>query len=200
MTAKELLVSVPFVHRVGPLLVGGLGGVLGVAGFVFFGDDNPNALAWGFGAGIFSVVSVAIALVTKTPLGSVGAELRDKLKGLRLYIRLAEKDRLHYLQSPQGAIRERVSAEDSREVLKLHERLLPWAVVLGEEKRWVRELDRLYRNQSPEWMSGTNPRLVASLVSLTQATSVSFRSSASGGTGGGGSAGGGGGGGGGGGR
>jgi len=200
MTTEGLFVSAPFVHRLGPLFVAGLAGVLAVAGFVFFGDDNANAVAWGFGVGIFAAVSVAIALVAKTPLGATGAELRDELKGLRQYIRLAEKDRLHYLQSPKGAIRERVSADDPREVLKLYEKLLPWAVVLGEEKRWVKELDRLYRDRSPEWISGTSPRLIASLGSFSQATQASFRSSSSGGTGGGGSAGGGGGGGGGGGR
>jgi hypothetical protein len=200
MTQEGLLASVPFVQRLGPLFVAGLAGVLAVAGFVFFGDDNANGVAWGFGAAIIAMVSAAVALVVKTPLGPAGAELRDYLKGLRVYIRLAEKDRLQYLQSPKGAIRERVSAEDPREVLKLYERLLPWAVVLGEEKRWTRELDRLYRDQSPDWITGTSPRLLASLGSFSQATSASFRSSSSGGTSGGGSAGGGGGGGGGGGR
>jgi len=200
MTEDGVFISAPFVHRLGPLLVGGLAGVLAVAGFAFFGDQEANLPTWGFGLGIFSAVSAAIALVAKTPLGAVGAELRDELKGLRLYIRLAEKDRLHYLQSPKGAIRERVSAEDPREVLKLYERLLPWAVVLGEEKRWAKELDRLYRDQSPDWMRGTQTGLATSLGSFSRATSASFRSSSSGGTGGGGSAGGGGGGGGGGGR
>jgi uncharacterized membrane protein YgcG len=200
MTEGGLLASVPFVQRLAPLFVAGLAGVLAVAGFVFFGDADATGVAWGFGTGIIAMVSFAVALVAKTPLGPTGSELRDYLKGLRVYIRLAEKDRLHYLQSPKGAIRERVSADDSRKVLKLYERLLPWAVVLGEEKRWAKELDRLYRDQSPDWMTGTSPHLIASLGSFSQATSASFRSSSSGGTGGGGSAGGGGGGGGGGGR
>jgi len=200
MAEAELFMTAPFVQRLGPILVSGFAGVLAVAGFAFFGDDNANAVTWVMGGGIFALISAAIALVSKTPLGPQGAELRDELKGLRMYIRLAEKDRLHYLQSPKGAIRERVSPENPTEVLKLYEKLLPWAVVLGEEKRWTKELDRLYRDQSPEWMTGTNPRLLASLGSFSKATQASFRSSSSGGTGGGGSAGGGGGGGGGGGR
>jgi uncharacterized membrane protein len=72
--------------------------------------------------------------------------------------------------------------------------------VVGEEKKWMRELDRLYRDESPAWITGTDPRFLSSLSSLTTATQSSFRSSSSGGTSGGGSAGGGGGGGGGGGR
>ena len=200
MVTEGVYASVPIPHRLGPIFVGGLAAILGVSGYALFGSETVDILTRAITVGIVVSAVVAILLIAKTPLGPAGAELRDELKGLRLYIRFAEKDRLHYLQSPQGAIRERVSAEDSREVLKLHERLLPWAVILGEEKRWVKELDRLYQDQSPDWISGTSPRLIASLGSFSQATSTSFGSSSSGGTGGGGSAGGGGGGGGGGGR
>lgn len=200
MVNGGLTLSVPFVVRLGPLLVAALAGALAVAGFVFVGEEDVGGLVWAVGAATLALVSLSVFLVSKTPLGSTGAHLRDELKGLRVYIRLAEKDRLHYLQSPQGAVRERVSPDDSRQVLKLYERLLPWAVVLGEEKRWVKELDRLYRDQSPDWMTGTGRGLMASLASFSSATQSSFRSSSSGGTSGGGSAGGGGGGGGGGGR
>lgn len=141
-----------------------------------------------------------LSIAFRTPLGDAGAEARDFLAGLKLYIRLAEKDRLAYLQSPQGALREKVSADDPREVLKLYERLLPWAVVLGEEKRWLRELDALYRDQQPTWIDSPNPGFMNSLSSFQSATASSFQSSSSGGSSGGGSAGGGGGGGGGGGR
>lgn len=39
------------------------------------------------------------------PLTDTGAELRNYLKGVKLYIGLAEADRLHGLQSPEGAAR-----------------------------------------------------------------------------------------------
>jgi hypothetical protein len=200
MTSEGFYRQVPLVSRMGPGLVAGLAGMTSIAGFVFLNDQEGNLLTWIGGGSGLAMAAAAIFAVAKTPLATAGAELRDYLKGLTEYIKLAETDRLHYLQSPQGALREKISADDPRQVLKLYERLLPWAVVVGEEKRWVKELDRLYRDESPTWITGQNTRLLSSLGSLSQATASSFRSSSTGGTGGGGSAGGGGGGGGGGGR
>ena len=200
MKAAGFYRKVPVVDRLAPVFVGGLAGILTLAGVVFLGDREATALAWGLGLANASLAVGAILLVAKTPLGAAGSELRDYLAGLKMYIRLAEKDRLHYLQSPTGALRERVSVDDPREVLRLSERLLPWAVVVGEEKRWMGELDRLYRDQQPTWISSGHSGLLGSLSSFSRATQASFRSSSSGGTSGGGSAGGGGGGGGGGGR
>ena len=192
--------TVPLVVRMGPILVALLAGILGVAGFVLAGEDELRLFTGVAGVSAIALAIVAIALVAKTPLGAAGSELRDYLKGLALYIGLAEKDRLHFLQSPEGALREKISVDDPRQVLKLYERLLPWAVVVGEEKRWMKELDRLYRDESPTWVTGSDTRFLSSLSSLSAATQSSFRSSSTGGTSGGGSAGGGGGGGGGGGR
>ena len=46
-----------------------------------------------------------VALADVRPLTEHGREPRDHLEGLRLYIRLAEADRLRVLQSPSGALR-----------------------------------------------------------------------------------------------
>jgi len=67
----------------------------------------------------------------------------DHLWGMRDYIALAEKDRLAFLQSPQGAeLRHDVSID--AQVLVLNEKLLPYAVLFGLEKEWVRELGVRY--------------------------------------------------------
>lgn len=73
--------------------------------------------------------------------------LVDHLWGVHDYIRLAEKDRLAMLQSPSGAL---TTPLGDLEVLKLHERLLPYAVLFGLEKEWMRELDLRYRTLPPE--------------------------------------------------
>ncbi|WP_227497101.1 DUF2207 domain-containing protein [Planctomonas psychrotolerans] len=105
-------------------------------------------------------------------------------------------------------------AADEQQVVRLYERLLPYAVLWGIEEQWAEELDRLYASSGtgPDWYAGPRPYNSASFVGLTgslhaQATSVSATawaaSGGSGGTGGsmgGGFSGGGGGGGGGGGR
>jgi|GEM_PF-1713655 len=61
----------------------------------------------------------------------------DALWGLRDYIAWAEADRLVFHQSPSGA---RVREQDAAGMLHLHERLLPFAVLFGLEKEWLREL------------------------------------------------------------
>ena len=106
------------------------------------------------------------------------------------------------LQSPQGAERTPVSADDPREVLKLNEKVLPYAVLFGLEKEWAQELSRYYVDASPDWYSGSgafNAAIFAtsiSSISASASSSMSGSSSSSGGSGGGGSSGGGGGGGG----
>jgi len=71
----------------------------------------------------------------------------DHLWGLRDYISLAEKDRLTFLQSPSGAqLRHDVSID--AQVLVLNEKLLPYAVLFGLEKEWVRELGANYESLS----------------------------------------------------
>ncbi|TFD04398.1 DUF2207 domain-containing protein [Cryobacterium sinapicolor] len=165
-----------------------------------------------------------------------GAEQRDYLKGMRVYLELAEADRFRMLQSPDGAPRVAVptvpgvasgavpgpvadaaGAPDTVELVKLYEKLLPFAVLWGVEREWAKELVVLYEHGAPEpdWLvsqagfsaygfGNAMNGLVASV--LTSATPPASSGggigggSFSGGSGGGGFSGGGGGGGGGGGR
>jgi uncharacterized membrane protein YgcG len=145
---------------------------------------------------------ITIAVVSRSPLTEKGAELRDHLEGLHLYIRVAEKDRIRVLQSPEGAERTPVDTTDRGQMLTLYERVLPFAVVFDEEKRWAKELGEYYDEQPPEWYSGTGAFSTAafasgiSSVATSAASAYSASSSSSGGSSGGGSSGGGGGGGG----
>ncbi|WP_240665827.1 DUF2207 domain-containing protein [Agromyces sp. LHK192] len=146
-------------------------------------------------------VVAAVLLLVKHPLRTKGAEVRDHLAGLELYIRMAEADRLAYLQSPAGALRTPVAADDPEQVLQLDERLLPWAVLLGQEKAWTAELGRSYERmgRQPDWYSGShlfNAAVFSSAIGGMSSSVTSTYSASSGGSGGGASAGGGGGGGG----
>ncbi|NQX16519.1 DUF2207 domain-containing protein [Rathayibacter sp. VKM Ac-2857] len=149
-----------------------------------------------------AVGAVVCVLLAKVPLTAAGAELRDHLKGLELYLRLAEADRFAMLQSPKGADRRSVGPV---EVVEVTERLLPWAVLLGLEKEWSAALATAYEQtgESPGWYSGRAgfqaaafAGSVASFSSTASSYVGSSSSSSSGGAGGGGSSGGGGGGGG----
>lgn len=142
-----------------------------------------------------------------------GRAAKDFLDGLKLYLTVAEEARLRVLQSPQGA--ERIDVGDNLEVVKLYEKLLPWAVVWGVEDQWMRELEVRVAaaDTTPDWFMGRNgfeaalfSAAVRGMTTMTTAPSTSSwsgsgsGSSFSGGSFGGGFSGGGGGGGGGGGR
>ena len=71
----------------------------------------------------------------------------DHLWGIRDYISFAEKDRLAFLQSPRGAIL-RTDTALAAQTLLLNEKLLPYAVLFGLEKEWVRELGVQYESLS----------------------------------------------------
>jgi uncharacterized membrane protein YgcG len=160
---------------------------------------------------VLAVIVTLAFLIDVRPLTARGAELRDYLKGVTVYISLAEADRLRVLQSPQGALRTPYRPADKGpvttepvQVLKLYEKLLPIAVLTGEEKQWSRVLGDYYENtgQLPTWYVGNTPFSAAYFATAvtgfttTTAASGSAGSSSSSGSSGGGSVGGGGGGGG----
>lgn len=67
--------------------------------------------------------------------------VRAHLAGMREYIAVAEREPLRYLQSVQGAqLRADVESDAALERFLLNERMLPYAVIFGEEKSWVRML------------------------------------------------------------
>ncbi|GAA3646146.1 DUF2207 domain-containing protein [Microbacterium marinilacus] len=95
---------------------------------------------------------------------ALGQEHRRHLSGLRDYIRLAEQDRLRLLQSPEGALRTPAGAltpggqalglsamptagdpvaQSGLDRYVLNERLLPYAILFRQERRWERELESL---------------------------------------------------------
>ena len=80
-----------------------------------------------------------------------GIEMAAYLDGLREYISLAEAERLQVLQSVQGA------DTSPAGVVKLYERLLPYAALFGYETSWLKTLSRYYEDlrTAPTWCAGT---------------------------------------------
>ena len=153
------------------------------------------------------VTAIAFGMsFTSYRLTDRGLALKRYLEGLKMYIGVAEEERLRLLQSPEGAEKvESVTAggTDPKQLVKLYEKVLPYAVVFGQERQWAKQLGAYYENagQQPDWYSGQsafNAAMFSSAVSglSTSASSASSYSSSSGGSSGGGSVGGGGGGGG----
>lgn len=104
-------------------------------------------------------------------LSAAGVERRDYLTGMKVYLDLAEADRFRMLQSPEGALRVTVpravpgtptapaaSAPDTVELVKLYEKLLPYAVLWGVEREWAAELAVYYEQDAtpPGWFVSQN--------------------------------------------
>lgn len=192
----------------------------GVAGFVFgivaidAAMGGPWPLVFAAAGGVAALATPILVAVVR-PLTERGRALRDRLEGLRVYIRLAEADRLAMLQSPSGALRgpggrpewmARATPVTDDDVLRLTERLLPYSVLFGLDREWARELAALYdaRDETPGWFAGRDGFTAVAFASgvhgfstaSTASWSGSSSSSTSSSSGGGGASGGGGGGGG----
>jgi uncharacterized membrane protein YgcG len=178
-------------------------------GFVsFFAAAKLDTVPlWGLGAGLLLaglLVTVLAGVMRARTLAGVTAY--DELLGLKDYIKLAEADRLKFLQSPQGA--EKVAAaglkpDDPKFKVKLFESLLPYAMLFDLEKDWAKQFKDIYTTP-PGWYQGNWSTfnavyLANSIGGFSAGTSVAFSppaSSGGSGFGGGGFSGGGGGGGG----
>ena len=173
----------------------------------FFFAVNPGIFIWlllGHGFGFaFSGACIFIGILNlflkpkSVYLLDKGLEAERKLLGLRLYIQVAEEDRINFANAPA-------------KTPELFEKLLPYAMVFGLEKKWAKEFEGIYTSP-PSWYEGGTTAFsslvfaesMSSLSSVTtQAIASSVLSSSrsswggSSGSGGGGSSGGGGGGGG----
>ncbi|HEY4225650.1 MAG TPA: DUF2207 domain-containing protein [Pseudolysinimonas sp.] len=190
-------------------------GILAIVGAVLlfltaFASDSGLGIALGVigaNAGAWIVIGIFASISGIRPLTLDGSKLYDQLMGLKLYISLAEADRLKMLQSISGA--DKISTSDGNQIIKIYERLLPYAVLFGLEQQWSAELATYYGTTSPDWYSGNMAGFsagafagsIASFSTFAALTTSSSSSggggfSSSGGSGGGGSSGGGGGGGG----
>lgn len=150
-----------------------------VAGwFIVFWAANA-----GVGNALLTIQLVAILLGSVIVIGfggvprrrtRLGSEVLEHLQGLREYLTIAEEDRLRVLQSPQGAQRSRVDPTDGTAVVKLYEKLLPWAIVWGVEKEWGDVLGRHYAETQTE---PTNLQFSSGFAGLTGfSTSVQYSS------------------------
>jgi len=170
------------------MVVGFLAFITVFVALELFDDVSPLALLVIPGTFIAGIVAFVLAL-RPLQFTEKGREARDYLEGMKLYLTVAEQDRLRMLQSPQGA--ERIDVGNNLELVKLYERLLPWAVVWGVEDRWMRELEiRIAAtDETPDWFVGRSGFEVALFTTavrgMTTTTTAPASSSSWSGSGGG---------------
>lgn len=141
----------------------------------------PLTLAW---FGIMTSFIIAIVFATLMPQKTKeGTSLRDSLLGLKMYIGVAEKDRIEFHNAPE-------------KTPELFEKLLPYAMIFGLTDIWVAEFKDVVK-EPLGWYSGSgNAWALSTLGTDLNTFSSSFASSSTPSSSGGGSSGGGGGGGG----
>lgn len=118
-----------------------------------------------FIAGFFSLIAGIITLifVSKMPARTAtGTALRDHLLGNKLYMQVAEADRIKTLQSVAGA--ERINTNDGAQVVKLYEKLLPLAMMFGIEKQWSRQFATITPDYQPGWYTTNSGVFNAALL------------------------------------
>ncbi|MFZ4840991.1 DUF2207 domain-containing protein [Mycetocola saprophilus] len=180
-------------------------------GMTITAASQGGAPAVAVGATVITGITMLLTLLFAMPVAALSADgMRavEYLKGLKLYLEVAEEDRLRILQSPQGAERVDVTASatgadfgaaaiEPQRVLRLYEALLPYAVLWGVEKEWVKTLAGRYETDlsEPNWYVGHNGFNAAALgvgiAGFNSAVSTASSWSNSGGSGVGGSMGGG---------
>ena len=184
----------PFLLATAALLIGGAVSI----------TLPSNALtewrAIGLFAGIGGLGFVFSASMGIRPLTPKGRRVYDYLDGLRLYMKSDGALRLQILQRTEGGKTTPIEWGNPGQVLELHERLLPYAIMFGLDRSWLGHLSVQYEAQSrnPRWYYGPRPwepdRFASSITALSSSVShVSSPSSSGGGAGGGGGGGGGGG-------
>lgn len=195
--AKE---HIPLARKLGliGLVVSALAFVFAIV-VVLLRSSGPGEIA--LAISILGIVVSLFAMAKRKLHTPLGAQTREYLLGVYEFIRVAEADRLEMLQSHEGAER---YAEDETLVIRLYEKLLPYAMLTGRVGSWAKVLEQKYR-ETPNYIPGWYPSIImhgtAGFAGATSAlarglsSSVSHTSSGSGGSKGGGFAGGGGGGG-----
>lgn len=95
------------------------------------------------GSLIVSFIIIIIFGAFMPKITKKGAITKEYIEGLKLYLTVAEKDRLKFHNAP---------AKNPQEF----ERLLPYAIVLGVETEWAEQFKDIYKEQPPNWYSDPN--------------------------------------------
>jgi uncharacterized membrane protein YgcG len=121
------------------------GALLGAAALVFlcvavlfFVTGLLGYLAWqhevALGAAVLLALAAGALVLPLERRTESATPAYEHLLGIRDYLRLAEADRIRMLQTPTGA--ETRAAPDGTEIVKLYEKLLPYAILFNIEKEW----------------------------------------------------------------
>jgi hypothetical protein len=126
--------------------------VWGILIVFFFIPGSIIALGPGIIAGLVVGGLIAVAcLIFIDARTAKGVAAKEHIEGLKMYLDVAEKDRLAKLQAPNAAYA--TTSTEPVKTVDLFEKLLPFAMVLGVEQQWAKQFEDLYKTP-PDWYSG----------------------------------------------
>ncbi|MBR2709786.1 DUF2207 domain-containing protein [Candidatus Saccharibacteria bacterium] len=138
---------------------------------------------------VFAMIIITVVIIVLLKKNTQKYSVRTKaglaasryMEGLETYIRMAEADRLKFLQSVEGA------DTTSEGIVKLYEKLLPYAAIFGLEESWMGELQKyceVHEIEEPDYMrmgiTASEISRLARTSALTATRSSTMSSSSSG--------------------
>lgn len=131
-------------------------GLFGIFGIFMIATPLALIAATGWTIGIAISSIILIILTSKIELrDTLGNEIFAELEGLKMYINTAEKHRIEFHNDPE-------------KYLGVFEKLLPYAIIFGLEKKWAREFEDMYK-EPPSWYAGD----ISTFNTLVLANSIS---------------------------
>lgn len=142
--------------------------LLGVFSMIVFFVMNYFVIAFSF---LISLFIVTLFLIKFSKLTQKGVEARENIQGFKLYLSVAEKDRINFHNAPEKNP-------------KTFEKLLPYAMVLGVEKEWAKQFEGMYVDsnwyvQADGLPATSSIVFMGSLADFSRLTNSQFNSSMS---------------------
>lgn len=144
ITKKGYYVSNPNNTKIGWLTGGIIGGAFLT---VIFGNLQGG---WGVFSGIVSMAIIVVFSWLMPAVTKKGAELKENILGFKDFLSVTETDRLRFHNAPEKNP-------------QMFEKFLPYAMVLGVEKEWVKQFEGIY-NQQPDWYEDSSGRAFNAII------------------------------------
>lgn len=167
-----------------------IGGIFAFfAGMIFLSVFGDNVQGVFFGIGIaISGVLVAIMGNWMPVKTKEGVRVREYLEGFKRYLKVAEKDRIKFHDSPN-------KVGERERTIELFSTYLPYAMIFGVEDEWADQFGDIFK-EAPDWYTSTSDKpftagvFAADMHALSENVSTAVAPKSSGSSGGGSSGGG----------
>ncbi len=130
--------------------------------FIWLGGYFGGLVTFSTAISCIIILIFAILLTRRTKKGSLA---KEHILGLKKYLEVAEKDRLDFHNAPEKNP-------------QIFEKLLPYAIALGVEKKWAKQFDGIFENNEVNWYSDARGKSFSALALADSLASFSSQANA----------------------